>query len=429
MLRPDVFRCDSCGTEYYLDNNDININYTVRQVPPAPVPAPAKSLSPRLVVLSALAVVAFSMAMLGLLHHPEKSGYQAVSTGGTVVAGSDDDEKRTFEFRPAETHLYQVPDHGPELLAVGGRNYSGIADDTTYAVFENAATGAVLRSEALPVKPAFIPTGLDLKAFSNGDLYVLLDKKLVLKANPVAHTFTDVTKTLFAGQPELGSGVATVEAGYNYEGDGFRVFTNDGRNLYYYPLLHKVYTKDQFYDAQYGMASLRPGSPLRTGFTFSNKSTTYPDEKTQLLKYQYRDNTPGPTADPRFEWEDDYGGSGVFTDADPHQKVLMAPSDRQRYRVVSFHDFTPGRLYFDPVWLYDDADYVLLTFRPTAAEDSPLSVQCLNARTAAVMWTLPLPEADDPSQALRTAEGFVLADRKSTYTISLTGKLLGQRKI
>ncbi|WP_019946820.1 SHOCT domain-containing protein [Hymenobacter aerophilus] len=32
QVRPEHFRCDNCGTEYFLDNDDININYTERKL-------------------------------------------------------------------------------------------------------------------------------------------------------------------------------------------------------------------------------------------------------------------------------------------------------------------------------------------------------------------------------------------------------------
>ena len=54
-VRPDTFRYESCGTEYYLDNDDINVNYTVRQ--PAPTsPAPGLTGTRRAVVVGAVAV-------------------------------------------------------------------------------------------------------------------------------------------------------------------------------------------------------------------------------------------------------------------------------------------------------------------------------------------------------------------------------------
>ncbi len=430
QVRPDVFRCESCGTEYYLDNDDINVNYTVRQQP-VPVPQSTQLTGwPRAAVVGGIAVVALLITggLRGLFHHDPVPYYPAVPTPGTVVAGSPDQPIRpvtTYTWGSDETLLYPGAGGRPERVIIGSRSYSGFSGDSLFASFYEAGTGAELKSQPLPTPVGRTSPSFVLRRFANGALYAVLNKTTVYQLDPVQHTAADVTKTLFRSQPELASGVASVEfIGEDY-GDGFTIFTNEGRTLNYYPLIHKVYGKDEVYDAQTGFGSLRPGSPTKTAFTFSTRGDTYPEDKLQLIKYQYRDNGGGPKDAAEFEWEDDYGGSGFFTDADPHRKVLTTPGAMRKSRVLSFADFTPGRLYFNPGVRYYDADYVLIVFRPTAAENSPLSVQCLNARTAAIVFTLPLPEANGSlDQALRTGTGFVLGGDRDTYVISQDGRLL-----
>ncbi len=43
-IRPDTYRCENCGTEYFLDSDDITI--TVRQVAPVAPPRPAMAPVP-----------------------------------------------------------------------------------------------------------------------------------------------------------------------------------------------------------------------------------------------------------------------------------------------------------------------------------------------------------------------------------------------
>ncbi|MDQ2793371.1 MAG: transposase [Bacteroidota bacterium] len=428
-VRPDVFRCESCGTEYYLDNDDINVNYTVRQ---QPGPAPQLTGWPRAAVVGGVAVVALLMTggLRSLLHRDPAPYYQTVPGQGSVVAGRPAEEEVTkpapYTWNSNESLLYPGAGGRPERVIIGLRSYSGLREDSLYVSFYAAATGAELKSQPLPlVAASHSSLRVALQRFADGALYAVLNKATVYQLDPVRHTATDVTKTLFRSQPALASGVANVEfVGEDY-GDGFTVFTNEGRTLNYYPLIRKVYGKDEGYDAQTGFGSLRPGSPTKTAFTFSTRGSTYPEDKLQLIKYQYRDNGGGPKDTPEFEWDDDYGGSGVFTDSDPHRKLLITPSAMRDARVLSFGDFTPGRLYFNPGVCYYDTDYVLILFRPTAAEDSPLSLQCLNARTAAIVFTLPLTDAKGSlDQALRTSAGFVLGGDRDTYVISPEGKLL-----
>lgn len=431
-VRPDTFRCEGCNTEYFLDNDDINVNYTVRQHAPVPAPGAPLAGKSRAVVVGAVAVSALLLAggMRSLFHREPVVYYPVAASGGTVVAGDPDAARKqpiTYTWGSNETTLYPGAGGRPERVMIGNQTYSGAGmfKDSLVAIFYDASTGTELRSQPLPQPAGSSSLGITLRRFADGAMYALLNKTTVYQLDPLSHRVEDVSQRLFRGQPELASGVASVEFISENQGDGFNVFTNDGRTLSYYPLIHKVYGKEEVYAAQTGFESLRPGSPAKTAFTFSTKGLSYPEDKLQLIKYQFRDNIGGPKDKPDFEWGDDYGGSGIFTDADPHRKVLTTPAAMRKSRVLSYSDFTPGRLYFNPGVRYYDADLVLITFRPTAAENSPLTVQALDARTAAIRFTLPLPDANGSlDQALRTKTGFVLGGDHDTYVIGQEGRLL-----
>ncbi|MDO7876657.1 hypothetical protein Q5H93_18065 [Hymenobacter sp. ASUV-10] len=419
-VRPDVFRCEGCGTEYFLDNDDINVNYTVRQ---EPLGTPGQPPVKRAVIVAGLAaVVMFGFVLLRLLF----SSSSSPTPGSYSVTTADEEEDYTkkFNFSSRETLLYLAPSQKPVLLQIGTRNYYRVTKDSAYAVFRDATTGTVLKSVPLNVPPGTSSfPDFDLKHFYNGELYLVANKMAVYRVDKANYSFKDVTKTLFQGQSELASGVATVEAGDNDYGDYFSVFTNDGRNMMFFPLINKVYSKDNFYDARYGFNNLQPNSPTATGFIFSRRSTSYPEDKIQLIKYQYRHNLGGAQSLPHFEWSDDYGGSGIFTDADPHVKRLITPYEKKGARLLSYADFTPGRLYFEPHLLYSDKEYVLISFKPTAAPSARPAVQCLRADTGAIVFTQPLEEGNSPDDAVRYPGGFALHDGDETYTISLDGKL------
>ena len=425
-VRPDVFRCENCGTEYFLDNDDINVNYTVRHAAP-PVAAPPKRHVAAAVIAGA--VLLLLVALRVLFGHHEATSY-AGPRYSVTTADAEEDYTKKYTFLPSESQLYLAPGRHPRLFQAGRRSYYRVTKDSSYAVFSDAATGKIVQAMPLPIAANVGISNLDLKQFANGELYLIADKTTVFRVNTANNTVKDVTKTLFQGQAELASGVATVEAGDDDYGDYFKVFTNDGRNLNFFPRINTVYNKDELWKAQHGFETLRPGSPTKTNFVFSSKSIFYPEDKLLLLKYQYRDNPGGPQDDPRFAWEDDYGGSGVFTDADPHRKVLTTPHELQKSRVLSYTDFTPGRLYFEPRVLCADAEYVLIAFKPTAAPTATPTVQCLNARTGAIVFTQPLPgpDADVPDEALRYPGGFALRDGSEALVISLSGQLTKPEK-
>ncbi|AMR28677.1 hypothetical protein A0257_17270 [Hymenobacter psoromatis] len=416
-IRPDTFRCDNCGTEYYLDNDDININ--IRQVPdPMPRPAPVPTDRMRLIRLL-VALGTGSIVLLFLVVH-FMDGNRPASTVPLVPSYQEPAEQPSWDN--ANTALLPGADGQPMLVVAGERQVSRKELPKLTVGFYDARTGAARQLIALPDKTPTTTVEVKLKQLSDGTLYGFCENAVYqLSAAPPG--VRNITATLQAGQPALASGVATIEPGPD-DDDALRVFTNDGHNLNLYPLIQRTYTNKEQWSAAHTFGTLRPGSPARTGFAFSHASVDYPEEPIRLITYQYRDNGGGPKDAPRFQWQDDYGGFGSFTEADPHTKGFLTASDRTQDRVLSLRDFTPGRHYFNPAVLYTGADYVLLTFQPTAAPNSPRLVQALDARTAAIRFSTPLPaDASAPDMALRYPGDFIIGSGRTTYTLSPTGQL------
>ena len=416
-IRPGVFRCDSCGTEYFLNSDDININ--VRQVPPAPGPAPVGPGQGRRVGgLRLLALLALLVAgAYSLVKSREGSGPAAGPGPGPAAHGR-------WRWDSPQTALCGRAGGRQPVLLVAGKRASADAPASAggdSVGFYDAATGARLKQVGLPGgDPA---GGLTLRQFSNGTVFLLAGTTTVYRVDAQSLAVEGVSKTLFADQPALASGVASIGTGNN-EDNSFYLFTNDGHHYNYYPLIHRLYTNDEQGAAAYGFKSLRPGSTLQTGFAFSRASDAYPDDPIQLIAYQYRDNGGGPKSTPIFRWDDDYGGSGVFTGADPHTKRLITPYWVRQDRLTGYRDFTPGRQYFSPSLLYYDADCVLIALRPTAAGTGPLNLQALDARTGAIRFTTPWPgELARGASVLRCPAGLVIANGLTTYTLSPDGKL------
>src|ERR1700748_2957999 len=63
-IKPDFFRCSNCGTEYYLDNDYININYTYRNAP-TPAASPARSRYAAFIFLGGIGLI----VVISLLIH------------------------------------------------------------------------------------------------------------------------------------------------------------------------------------------------------------------------------------------------------------------------------------------------------------------------------------------------------------------------
>lgn len=415
-IRPDTYRCDNCGTEYYLDTDDINVN--IRQVPATP--PSLLNLPPA--EMRRWALLALALGLLWIVgaslwerrHRDDLADLQP----DPIMTGRNDRP----EWRSTETALVPGAGGQPVLVVAGAQSVPGQYTYTPTVGLYDARTGAAHQLVPLPGGArAQMPT-VQLEQLPNGTVLVCHDNA-VHQVSAAPPGVENVTTSLLANQPALASGIASLDRGSAADG-ALHLFTNDGHNYSFYPLTRRLYTDDEAWSAARGFQSLRPASPVRTAFIFSVASMRYPETPIQLIAYQYRYNDGGPQAKPEFSWDDDYGGSGVFTSADPHEKRLIRRSELSNGRVLSFRDFTPGRQYYYPRLLLQDADYVLLTFHTTAAPGSPRVVQALDARTAAIRFSTPLPaDAGQPNMALRYPGGFIIGRDQTTYTLSPSGQL------
>jgi outer membrane protein assembly factor BamB len=95
--------------------------------------------------------------------------------------------------------------------------------------------------------------------------------------------------------------------------------------------------------------------------------------------------------------------------------------------VRSWKDFTPDRKYQAPELVYFDDDVVIFTFSNTPAEDGPRSVQCLDAKTGAVKWTLPVAHRY-PDEVVRYKDGFMADNARSVWVVNKEGKIITEMK-
>ena len=395
----DHFRCDSCGTEYFLDNRKTFAGPKPGIIDPRrPVTSPRRAS----VVIFFLFVILVGVLALFLIYissttsSPNNAGFSGNSSSA---------EPATWQY--VYSYAYLSADGRPIIVAIGtltDNRTSGNLPEP-YIFFFDAIKNSLIKRFQIPGRDQSTTSdGWDFKQFSNGDLFVESERKLLYKIDKEGYSIKDVTQTFGAGQPELSSGIAEVQFVYN-SGDGFKLLTDDGKELYYFPLIHKVYTQNEYYSAEEGMKGLLSGAVPAIGFTFSANNDVLVRDGVRLVKYRYMNNGGGPQEEETFWYENG------------KPKAI----DHDRSRAISFADFTPGRLYFRPKALYSDSDYVLISYAPTAANTGRL-VQCFNARSAAIVFTTPLDDSNLEDGTIRYKDGFVL-HYGWVYLIDMKGKL------
>lgn len=401
-LRTDYYRCNSCHTEFFIDSDDININHRHEPLNPANLPN-QKYIA---VGVTVFMVVVF---LLSTLFYTRKSSVNDYRPS----AISANDEKEYFSWTGIEEFEGFANTNGEGMIVVIGE---GVYQKGAYSVSkEEEPYMAVYRADNRK-QMAFKQIGelknvkisySDISVFGNGDVYVIFNKKRLFKLNTTTYELSEVVfQTL--GLPEFEKGVFQIE--FEYYNDGFKVINELGKELYYFPIINKVYNKNEFYDAQ---PKKTANAKKQVAFVFAEKSFDYPDEKPLLIKYYYWHQTGYPYDMPHFEWRKDYGGSGIFTDRDPYRKVLISPYQAKDSRIISWKNFTPDREYISgTVLAYDDKE-VMIAFSTTLSGNT--IVQLLDAETAAIKWTLP---ADKPyliGNYVRVKEGYLFTKYKKSW--------------
>ncbi|TDQ10011.1 hypothetical protein [Pedobacter metabolipauper] len=405
-LRTNYYECKNCGTTYFLDNNDININHNYNHSTHKTNPLSSDSgRKSKMLGIGLLLFLMLTFVFIWVINSDSSPEKQAET------------KKITFTWRNEQRLPFINPAQQPVIVAVGERRYSddpALDRDGSYVTFYDVLSSKELGSQQILNIPEKLLHTYSLKEFKNGKIYLIVDKSLLFEVDKSNYTIRDVTKTAFSSQPRLVSGIANVEFTFDNYGDGLTLLTNDGNSLYYYPVADKIYSEKDLYEARTGMKSVLSGSGVKTTFTFSTPGTDYPDEKIQLIKYTYKDNKGGPETKAEFQWKESLTQNGT-------EKTFTNPD---LYRLLSYADFSPGRLYFNPRLLYRDKELLLISITATASEDAPTSVQCLNANSGAILFTMSFNKGEWLYECVRYKNGFVLKGNLESFVLGIDGKII-----
>ena len=399
-IKPGSFRCASCQTDYFLDEDRLTIQHHHTFQPPA---APALGPSLSLPVRGVLAAVVLVLTAVGVWF---VSGRNAVADGDA----SDLSSASGYQFygRIEKTVPLAGSEGQPLMLVVASRSYNQPSDKAKngpYATFYDPLTHKEIDTERLDV-PAASSVEADARTFSDGRQYVIVNNTTLFAVDKAGPRLVEAGKQWFERQPALRAGVASLKFLPKPDGDGLALLTNDGKSLFYYPLVNRLYTKDELDAADDGLDNLLPGATLKTSYTFTNPTSDCEGTPVKLLQLKFKDNGGGPKhlcenvmCSHRETGIDPKTGASTYRNED-----ISSP---EYYRITSYRDFTPGRLYFKPQFLYADAQRVLITTRATPAPEAPINLQCLDPATGQVRWTAPLDKNADPFELVAYKGGFL----------------------
>lgn len=403
-IEQDHYKCASCGTVYFLDNDDININVNHRRstdIDPRALKV-IKSIGIGAVILVIVLTVVSTCSSL----FRGKNNHTVVYTAPPQVEKNNED--KFYEYYRSR-YAFETSNKSLVVFTISERSYVHLpkADPKNgyYATFRELESDKILKEKKLDIDKF---DSASLRTFRDGNTYVIINKRTLNLIDEGDMALLDVTEKIFQDYKEFSSGIAEIDFVFYGRGDGFKVMTNLGKEIFFYPQVKKVYNGDEHYKALFGMNSLLPGATEKIYYVFTSPSSDFKDEPIQLIRAVYKYNNGGPEDLERSpSWHKDFGGSGIFTDRSPYTKRLF---NKFRSRVISYKDITPGRIYFKAGVKYFDEKVILIQYRPTIAEDAPHILQALDANTAEVKWTLDLnSKQSDIREAVLTSQGFLLS--------------------
>ena len=396
-IKTDHFRCDSCGTEYFLDSDDVNVHVRHSFDTPQETGYPPAKTDVKKVLLGlgigcgALVLLTVLLPMLLTLVFRHSGG----SAGGGTESSGSSNHYYVYENTPV------VIDGKAWIVCFGKRTTYGYDQKEEWVYFfydvENDSVKNMTEVEGIGEHDYS-----EMRRFADGNCYLVVNKRFTFRLNKQTMQFEDYLPYILHVKDEFNAGVASVEISSDWEGDAFEIMSNIGDEYAYFPIADRVYTDAERNRAERGMNALLPGTRDSTFYMFNE------DAPLQLLKINYKYNAGGPFS--FWLLEDNYHGYR---------------QNKDRYRIVSYSDATPGRRWFDPYVAYQGRDDLLVSVRANAAEDSQISIQKIDTKTGDVLWATPvrMPDRRSPwlagymRESIRVGDRYIIKDDTKVYLV------------
>jgi len=368
------YRCLNCGTEFFLDDDDINVNvnhhYDFQS---------SNFLNNDLstgikLAIGAVVVPLIVVFVIAIFLTTSSSGSSSDSSSSTTVRDLYTlVSPMNNKGKPCVFYLVER-DFNTNYSSTGSKYVNGY-----YMGFRDAITGKVLKeqlfmSEDDADKQSISPTSdTELSYLKQAKhWYLVLAGRFVYEVNPASLTITDVSQSFFKGKQAMNTGIASIKFIYPADGEGFKVENNIAESYYYFPATNRLYTEEAFNYARQLPPSQLNGEVRDTLYwQLISKSPNNNTDRKGLLRL-WNIHAKYHLGDPQdfgfYDWF-----YGTFS------------SDRGG-RFVSATPMTDWFVGFNGQFIYQDAHYALIYFNPSLASDAR-SMFRLYDKTGKILWT------------------------------------------
>lgn len=399
--KTDYYRCNSCNSEFFIDNDDININHRHSYDTPQLSAKHLKALK----FLGLGIAVFFAIMML-----PSRTTYSPSAV---------QENKPYWEIEGVIPTADK--DGEPIAIAVGdivSGNYPNETYKPTFGFF-HAQTFKEIATVPIDIEKV---DDVSYKKMDEGKTYIIINKNRLFLLDEKTLSINEVTPQSI-GLAEFEKGFAGVELAVAYE-NTLKITNNLGQGYYYYPKLNKAVSEKDYNESE-DIISKNPVNPKEiTRFCFSSKSAAYEkeleDKHPELFKVKTASEEGYPYRKLYFRWIYNYS-----------LKKAEFVTGKEESKVISYENFTPERIYFKPEVLHYDDKEVLIYFKHDVAESSPYFFQVLDAQTGEVKFTLQSNKDItylNSSEVAKIKEGYLIG-RYDAYILNTKERKLEKIKL
>lgn len=401
-LKEDHYRCDNCNTDYFLDNDDINININdTSSQNKSTATQSTNSANKTIIIIIAAVVFALIVIYASLPSHNNTPSRPVTQQRPTAISQQTKPQTPPTAQEPAKKQYRTTYEYCSTIVA-NDRAYVLSLEKRSYSTNDNQFYFVIY--DLLKEKPIKETLLENIQANKNGQFkweyadfsanrsYFILNNRDVYLLDKNTYTFNQVNKTLLDHHPEYQTGIASVTISRTSaipSGNTLHILTNDGKKAYYYPIIDEIYEDN--YD--YHMFKNRPAKPAEdtTPHTVYGFAHNYGQDN-KLIKFTYI-TYDGVN---HYELRSSKVGnqklgisrSETHTDADSAYDIINN-SNVQSNQIVDHKNLTPGRLYFDPSVIFFDDNSLIIKAKMNAAPDADYNYQRIDINNGNVLWTIP----------------------------------------
>jgi len=422
-IRPEYYKCNSCGTDFFLDNDDININHRYYN---NTTENKLDSKTIKKIILIGL-IILLGIISLNILFSPSKQTPNDFSTY-SLPTETKKEEVKTISYKwesNSKKYAFLGNEKQPLVLVVGKieeSSYTNTKKDPNiyWACYDLKTSEKKFIRNLEEDKSNNSTLNLEIRQFEDNNIYIIVNSQNIYQIKPDL-SIRKINEEYEKINPDLAIGIAQIKFGYKNNGSTFEIINNEGKQLVYLPLINKTYKKDKFYKA---ISKIPPNAETLTAYTFSHISDDFPDEKVQLVKYKYKHQNGYPKEVPRFEWIKDYHTYGIIYENSPYTKRFLRAYWKEVAKVTNYEILTSERNFFGAeVLAFNDLNILIKCYTTPNYSESNKLLQLLNTKNGEIEQSFNTNLSNIRENNYIINDGYIIETSVYNY-LDRTGKII-----